>query len=304
MKKFFTAIFRFIAQTPIVISLVIMVVTGVFKIICPEKPWGDVLVAMVGLIVLVVAVRLFKKDKEDNRPEIEPVAANPSPPLYKEAYDLFSQGKLDETLALLDKDNLEDKRKGLATFYILKAQTLDLKNNFQDAEVNYRIAAAIFPSFENNFQVARFYYKQNNFPDAETYYTRCLPLAKTPVEKAIVLNNVGILHWNKKDYPKAAKAFEETLQIRRALATENPQAYLPYVAMILANLALFYLGGVPDRELSIQYAKEVLSYRRSSLEDIPDVRKSMEVAGQILNCWEKIPPSPEDQYSNMGKPIV
>ncbi|MDR1646375.1 MAG: hypothetical protein LBS05_11280, partial [Tannerellaceae bacterium] len=129
--------------------------------------------------------------------------------LFKEAFDLFTQGKLDETLTLLDDEKmrtettklenetakLEDKRKDLAATYILKAQTLDLKNNFQAAEANYLEAADIFPSGENNFQVARFYQKQNNFPAAETYYTRCLPLAKTPAEKANVLNNVAALHW-------------------------------------------------------------------------------------------------------------
>ncbi|MDR1646374.1 MAG: tetratricopeptide repeat protein [Tannerellaceae bacterium] len=218
---------------------------------------------MAGLVFLVVVVYLFKdntansnnlpeeqtagnkeqKDKEDNRPEIETVTANASP-FYKEAYDLFTEGKIHKALNLLDEETLnetENKRnEESAKERILKAQLLERTYDFQAAENNYLKAVDIFPSLENNFQVANFYRKQNNFPYAETYYNHCLPLAKTLEEKAKVLNNVGLLHEKMMNYPKAAKAYKEAEDIYRELAGDNPKAYQPKLATTLNNVANLY----------------------------------------------------------------
>ncbi|MDR1645860.1 MAG: tetratricopeptide repeat protein [Tannerellaceae bacterium] len=215
------------------------------------------------------------KEKEAKIQEIvkyrETVGVNASP-LFIEAYDLFSKGKIDEALNLLDEKKLneaENKRKeDSAKERILKAQLQELTYDFQAAETNYLKAADIFPSYENNFQVARFYYKQNNFPAAETYYTRCLPLAKTPEEKANILHNVGVLHHNMKDYPKAAKDYEEALQIRRKLAATNPKAYRPKLADTLNNVGVL-LWNMKDYPKAAKAYEEPLKIRRELADENP-----------------------------------
>jgi tetratricopeptide (TPR) repeat protein len=103
---------------------------------------------------------------------------------------------------------------------------------------------------------------------------------------AVTLNNLGVLRSAMHDHLQAAAFYEEALEIRRALAVDNPQTYLPYVATTLANLALFYQEEAPDRERSVRYAKETLSYR-ASLEYISDANRAMEHAEEVLNRWER-----------------
>ena len=59
----------------------------------------------------------------------------------------------------------------------------------------------------------------------------------------MTLHNLGLLQKAKNDFVEALKNYQEALQIRRALAKENPKAYLPNVAATLNNLA------------ALQYAK-------------------------------------------------
>jgi tetratricopeptide (TPR) repeat protein len=184
----------------------------------------------------------LEKKVEDTESNIRKISAYyesvdiASSPLYKEAFDLFTQGKLDEALVLLDNAALEKIDKANADTRILKAQLLELKYDFENAAANYLKAAAIFPSFDNNLLVANFYYNLKQFNEAETYYTQCLTLAKKPEEKAAVLNNLGALQSNRNEYKQAEASFQEALKIQRDLAAVNPQTYLPDVAMTLNNL--------------------------------------------------------------------
>jgi tetratricopeptide (TPR) repeat protein len=134
----------------------------------------------------------------------------------------------------------------------------------------------------------------NDYPQAETSFREALKIQRELASSnsqaylpdvATTLNSMGILLININDYPKAEDSFREALKIRRELATSNPQVYLPDVAMTLANLAVFYLQNVPDREQSVKYAKEVLSYR-SSLEHFPVGRRYIKIAEEVLKRWE------------------
>ncbi|MDR0544868.1 MAG: tetratricopeptide repeat protein [Odoribacteraceae bacterium] len=205
--------------------------------------------------------------------------------LYKEAFDLFTKGELDEALAVLDEAKLQENEKKDADARILKAKMLALKYDFPNAETNYLKAVSIFPSFENNSLVASFYYDLNKFKEAQVYCTNCLSLAKTPDDRASTLNNLGNLQLAINEYPQAESSYQEALQIRCALAAVNSQAYLPDLSSTLANLAIFYLESVPDKERSVQYAEEVLSYR-SSLEHIPAARECIEIAEAVLEQWQ------------------
>ncbi|MDR1198680.1 MAG: tetratricopeptide repeat protein, partial [Prevotellaceae bacterium] len=134
----------------------------------------------------------------------------------------------------------------------------------------------------------------NELQQAEASYREALqtyrelaannPQAYLP-DLAMTLNNLGILQSDINDYTKAEASYREALQIRRELAASNPRAYLPDVAMTIASLALFYQADVPDKEQSVRYAEEVLSYR-SSIEHIPAAREYIEIAEAALERWQ------------------
>jgi tetratricopeptide (TPR) repeat protein len=132
------------------------------------------------------------------------------------------------------------------------------------------------------------------YPEAVSIYEEALAIWRTlAVDNlwdyqpyvAVTLNNLGVLLSAMHDHIQAAAFYEEALEIRRALAVDNPQTYLTYVATTLSNLALFYQEEVPDKERSVQYAKEALSYR-TSLEYIVDVHRIMQNAEEVLNRWK------------------
>ncbi|MDR2118693.1 MAG: hypothetical protein LBP25_04070 [Tannerellaceae bacterium] len=105
-------------------------------------------------------------------------------------------------------------------------------------------------------------------------------------EIARTLNRLGYLHKHKYNCPQEANVYEKILQIRRKLVKTSPKAYLPDLVSTLTNLAIFYQEDVPNREKSIQYAKEAVSYR-SSLEHLPEVRRYMEQAEEVLRRWNE-----------------
>ncbi|MDR1199857.1 MAG: tetratricopeptide repeat protein, partial [Prevotellaceae bacterium] len=183
-----------------------------------------------------------------------------SSPMYKEALELFINGKLDEALAVLDDATLEANEKKGADARILKAQMLELKYDFKNAEANYLKAVSIFPSFENNLRIASFYYELNEFKKSEAYLRICVALAKTTKDKACILNNLGVLQRNINELQQAEASYREALQTYRELAANNPQAYLPYVATTLNNLGTLQ-SYLKDYRKAEAYYQEALKIR-------------------------------------------
>ena len=87
-------------------------------------------------------------------------------------------------------------------------------------------------------------------------------------------------------FSKAISLYEEALEIRRKLAKENPNAFLPYVATTLNNLAIFYLYDRPDKELSKQYANEAIEVL-GKCNDTLFVIEQIEKAKNIIEEWNK-----------------
>ncbi len=56
----------------------------------------------------------------------------------------------------------------------------------------------------------------------------------------------------------ALAKYHEALQIYRDLAQDHPSAFLPYVAMTLINLSIFYSESQPDEDKSIAMAQETI----------------------------------------------
>ncbi|MDR2652934.1 MAG: tetratricopeptide repeat protein [Prevotellaceae bacterium] len=196
-----------------------------------------------------------------------------SSPLYKKAFELLMNGNLDDALAKLNEAKLDENEKKLkaaeakleadkkntAAVRILKAQMLELKYDFENAEANYLKSLSIFPSLENNFKIAYFYYKLNEFKKAEIYYVNCLVLVETEGEKAAVLHNLGPLQHKIKNYSQAKDSYLEALKIYRNLADVNPKAYLPDVAGMLNNLGVLQndIKDYPQAESCYQDALKI-----------------------------------------------
>lgn len=54
-------------------------------------------------------------------------------------------------------------------------------------------------------------------------------------------NNLGALYYDLKRFEEAETAYKKALQIRKELATKNPEPYLPKVADTQNNLAILYM---------------------------------------------------------------
>jgi tetratricopeptide (TPR) repeat protein len=201
-------------------------------------------------------------------------------------------GKIDEALEVLDEARLETEEKKSADARILKAQLLELNNDFEGAEANYLKAVDIFPSFDNNLSLANFYQKLNRFQDAEIFYNKCLSAAKSPDERATTLNNLGLLQANRNEQEKAAKAYTEALEIYRQLAKDNSQTYLyiqfvkdnsqtylPDVAMTLNNLGALHAKRNEQEKAEAAYTEALEIYRQFAKDNpqtyLPDVATTL-----------------------------
>lgn len=79
----------------------------------------------------------------------------------------------------------------------------------------------------------------NQKKEARAEYSYCLEVAqKTGAEgdRALALNNLGVLNADENRKAEARNAYEEALRIRRKLAEHNPDTYLPKLADTLNNL--------------------------------------------------------------------
>ncbi|MCP4396369.1 MAG: tetratricopeptide repeat protein [bacterium] len=170
--------------------------------------------------------------------------------LYKQAFRLFQEGKIDAAIAVLDEAKIAaalqkaraEIKKGVDS-YMLKAQLYVIKLQFEQAEALYQKAIDADPeNFENLFEFALYLQKQNQFIKARPLYERALSLAETDSDVATTLNNLGILYKDLNQYPQATAAYQRALKTYEELAQTNPHTYLPDVAMTLNNLGGVYLA--------------------------------------------------------------
>ena len=83
----------------------------------------------------------------------------------------------------------------------------------------------------------------------------------------------------------AAVSYEECLEIKRALAAENPRAYTLSLCSTINNLSFFYKDNQPDREQSLQLARETLALVQA-FRHIPKGEKYYGQAEGIIAYWE------------------
>ena len=123
---------------------------------------------------------------------------------------------------------------------------------------------------------------QFSFGEARSFYERLIELSPTVehhFEYAYLLQSLN-------DFEKARHHYEEALQIRRELAKQNPEAYLPEVATSLNNLGVL-LRDTNDLKKAQDYYEKALQIRRELAQQnpeayLPEVAASLNNLGNLL----------------------
>ncbi|MCD9187295.1 MAG: tetratricopeptide repeat protein [Pyrinomonadaceae bacterium] len=135
---------------------------------------------------------------------------------------------------------------------------------------------------------------QNRYDEALTEYEEALAIRRKLAETnpqtflpfvATTLNNLAIWFAEQKEFDKASAKFEESTNIYRELAINNFQSYFPFLARNLKNLALFYQDFIPEREVSIEYAIQVIIILLPYVENVPFTQEYFQGALNVLRNW-------------------
>ncbi len=195
-------------------------------------------------------------------------------PRLQTARVLFENGDLKAANEVLnpeslqkDFDNLQkldeaikNKRVSLSQEFLTKANFTVLekanKNWFTEANQYYTQAIELNENYNTCFALANFLHNHNQITEAILINEKTLNYASSDIEKAIILNNLGILQFQNNEYSKAEQNYKEALKIRRNIALKNPQIYLPEVARTLNNLGIL-------QQNKIEYKKAKNSYEEA-----------------------------------------
>jgi tetratricopeptide (TPR) repeat protein len=237
----------------------------------------------------------------------------------QQAKACFDAGKFREANAILNAEEIASEVELLQDAQRRKKQELDkIDSDLMDKSNEYLIKAQIWATFYSEpdwydeakkyfeeamkttrtvevlFGYAMFLQKHNQFLEAMPLYEEALKICRQLAEEnpkaylpyvATTLNNLAILHSNLNEYLQALEEYEEALKIYRQLAEENPKAYLPDVAMTLNNLSIFYQNAIPNKELSLKYAREAIEVL-DKCNDTPFVKEQLEKAKWIIEKWD------------------
>jgi len=223
--------------------------------------------------------------------EIARLKPEPTSELYQQAMSMFIQGDVDAALKLLDEERLhrsilaarrrreeaEQEIDQAVQGYQLRAQLLYMRFRFDEAEKTYQAAVAEAPeSFAAQFALGSFCRQMNRLTKALGPMEQALAIARRAGAQdqiAKALSGLGILHVNLNRMDEARKAFEEALSIRRDLARQSPEAYLPEVAWILNNLGNLHRQQNRQDEARKAY-EEALKIRRDFAQQRPESFRS------------------------------
>jgi len=140
----------------------------------------------------------------------------------------FDAGEFDKARAVFDAE-VETMGKELDALLDekgrLQHKTLENQQNLSDKANEYLILARLTAT---NFELP------DHFDKAMEYFEQALRAEKN--QETLFAYAYFLQEHNQ--YKQAAPLYEEALHIYRALAKENPAAYLPYVATTLNNLAV------------------------------------------------------------------
>ena len=205
----------------------------------------------------------------------------------QQAMDLFNQGQVDEAIHLFEQGNyLEKLRKARTIKKQAKGAIAQIKQAEAAAEQDsveaiqslkaqiaaYKVqyewekAGALLKGLADELNTDEAYYEyaffcqgQNNFDEAERYYSKALEIRKQlaranplfyELDLAYTMNNLANLYRETRRYTESEAMFHEALAIFRRLAKSYPLLYEPILAGTLSNLSALYTDTQRHAELA------------------------------------------------------
>jgi tetratricopeptide (TPR) repeat protein len=201
----------------------------------------------------------------------------------------FDTGQFDQVRALLSSTEREQeresilqqdrtmvkKKKNFAAEELLLAKTLliDFANpdRYEVAERQFRRSIDMYEGLFNCFSYGLFLYEQNRSPEAISYFEKALHYSGDyRYEMAAVLNNLGLLYKDIRDYEGAKKCFLQALSIYNY---PNDRKNGKKMAATLDNLGILYRER-NQFDLALTYELEALQIRREFVSTFDDGSQS------------------------------
>jgi tetratricopeptide (TPR) repeat protein len=201
------------------------------------------------------------------------------------ASDLLQQGKMAELQKLLQPIE-QEQAATMAAIQDMIAVSYMATKDFLNAEIYYRKAYTLQPnSYGHAHNLGWVLSEQGKYSDALICYEQAEKIARknpqNPQDLAVTLNNLGNLHRDMGRFEEAKKAYMEGLQLGRALATTNPDAYNPNLAATLNGLGNLHLSMKKFEEAGEAYTEALQLYRALAKTD-PDAYNP-DLAGTLTN---------------------
>ena len=170
--------------------------------------------------------------------------------INKEMNDIMTLNRdIEEKESMLAKEKEIRKNKiETACMYWRGKYDIAIQNMQYDSAAVYvkNLADVDTCNFENVFDCANFFYKQNCFKEAEEYYIKILKKIEKEsnsnknIRISYLYNNLAVLYSDTQRFKESEDMHKAAITIRERLAKENPKAYEPDLAMSYNNLALLY----------------------------------------------------------------
>ena len=170
--------------------------------------------------------------------------------INKEMNDIKTLNRdIEEKESMLAKEKEIRKNKiETACMYWRGKYDIALQNMQYDSAAVYvkNLADVDTCNFDNVFECANFFYKQNRFKEAEEYYIKILKKIEqeSNSNKNIridnLYNNLAVLYSDTQRFKESEDMHKAAIEIQERLAKENPKAYEPDLASAYNNLASLY----------------------------------------------------------------
>ena len=179
----------------------------------------------------------------------------------------FDLGEFEKARAVFDAETMGKELDALLHEKVrLNQKTADNQQNLIDKANEYLILARLTAT---NFDLL------DRFEKTMDYFGQSLR-AERNIENLFAY--AYFLHHHNQ-YSQAQPLYEESLQIRRQLAQQNPQTYLPDVAMTLNNLASLYSAKNEFSQAQPLYEDALQIYRQLAQQNpqtyLPDVANTL-----------------------------
>lgn len=206
----------------------------------------------------------------------------------KEAYD---KNGVDEALRILESLKSLREDEVYAKKNMLRAKLYVEKNDFEQANHFYEKAVMVGDAYVNVYDYASFLMKQNQFKKAKFLYEKLRNYDLSQVQKANVLNRLGILYRKTEQMKDAELVYREALVLRQGLAKENPTLYKNDLAWTYNNLGVLYKENNRTKESEKAHLK-ALRLRKVLMQENPEaytfhVSCSMHNMGELFSATKR-----------------